>query len=148
MATGDGWTSRLIAGMAQHLDDGGVGVYRPTGKYTSDEIAIVDRAIPPEPDRVITLATYPVSSPPGMADITVGVQVRIRGTTDPRVCDDIADAVFDLLDSAFRLTLNDIPVVQIYRQSYTSLGQDGNQRWESSQNYYVDAMRPTNNRTD
>lgn len=148
MATGDGFTSRLIAGAAQHLDDLGIGVYRASGAYTADEIGIYQRLIPPTPDRVITLATYVVPSPQGMADFTTGLQVRIRGTVDPRVCDDLGDAIFDAWDSAYGLRWSEIPIVQIYRQSAGSLGQDGNDRWEASHNYYVEAMRPTTYRTD
>lgn len=143
------WTTSLITGLAELLAAGGVGVWRPTGPaYTDAEIGILMRAIPQQPDRVITLAPYPVASPVGLADYVQGVQVRCRGTTDPRVCEDLGDAVFDLLDSASRLTLGGVSVVQIYRQSHTSLGQDGNGRWESSSNYYVEAMRATTNRTD
>lgn len=149
MATGDGWTSRLLAGLAQHLADNGIGVWRPDGPaYTADETGILIRAIPSSPDRIITLAAYPVTGYVGLADITVGVQMRLRGGTDPRDCDDLADAIFDLLDSASGLTLGGIAVVQMYRQSYASLGADANGRWERSENYYADAMRPTANRTD
>jgi hypothetical protein len=143
------WTTNLITGIAELLAAAGVGEWRPSGPaYTADEVGILMRAIPQQPDRVITLSPYPVTSPVGMADIVQGVQVRCRGTTDPRVCEDLADTTFDLLDSASRLTLGGVSVVQIYRQSYTSLGQDGNGRWESSSNYYVEAMRPTVNRPE
>lgn len=149
MATGDGWTSRLIAGLAQHLDDAGVGVYRPTGAYQASETAILDRAIPTSPDRIITLAAYPVgSSAPGLADHQTAVQIRVRGLQDPRDCDDLADAIFERLDGAEHLTLGDVKVVQMWRQSYTSLGQDQLGRWERSENYYLDAMRPTANNTE
>lgn len=149
MATGDGWTSRLIAGLAGHLAASGVGVWRTNGVYTADEVGILDRAIPQQPDRVITLSGYPVDDGyPGLADFTQGVQIRIRGTTDPRVADDIADQVFDLLDSAQHFVVGGIHVVLAKRRSYASLGQDSNQRWERSDNYYLDAMRPTAHRTD
>lgn len=151
MTVGDGWTSRLIAGLAQHIADAGIGVWRPPpgAAYAAGEVGILDRAVPPVPDRVITLAMYPVGQAyQGLADVTVGVQIRTRGTTDPRVCDDLADALYDLLDSASGLRLGGIAVVQLYRQSYASLGQDNNNRWERSDNYYVDAMRPTANNTD
>ncbi|WKU08012.1 minor capsid protein [Micromonospora sp. HUAS LYJ1] len=147
MATGDGWTSRLLAGLAQHIAAAGIAIWRPTGGYQASEVGIVIRGIPTSPDRIITLAPYPVSSTPGLADITQGVQIRLRGTSDPRVVEDLADSVFELLDSAGRLTLGGIAVVDIYRQSYAALGADGNSRWEMSHNYYVEAMRPTNNRT-
>lgn len=150
MATGDGWTSQLVAGLAQHLEDAGVGTWRPDGsEYQADEIAITDRLIPATPDRLIVIAAYTVVRPwRGLGDITEGIQLRFRGTTDPRVCDDIADEVFDLLDSAANLSWNGIPIVQVYRQSYAPLGRDGNSRWERSDNYYIDAMRFTANRND
>lgn len=143
------WTTSLITGLAELLDAAGVGEWRPAGPvYTANEVGILMRSVPQQPDRVITLAPYPVASPIGLADFVQGVQIRCRGTTDPRVCEDLGDAVFDLLDSASRLTLGGVSVVQVYRQSYTSLGQDGNGRWESSSNYYVEAMRATIHRTD
>ncbi|ROO51077.1 hypothetical protein EDC02_5941 [Micromonospora sp. Llam0] len=151
MAVGDGWTSRLIAGLAQHLEDAGVGTYRPDGSaYAAGETAIVQRLIPISPDRVITLAPYPIgTSLPGMADHLTAVQVRVRGLPgDSRDCDDLADSIFDVLDSLGRATWSGIPIVDMWRQSYTSLGQDGNGRPERSENYYVHAMRPTSNRTD
>ncbi|WP_431892657.1 minor capsid protein [Micromonospora haikouensis] len=147
MAIGDGWTSRLLTGLAEHLAVAGAGTWRASGVYAADEIGIIIRGIPTTPDRIITLAAYPVASPPGLADITQGVQIRIRGTRDPRVAEDLGDAIFDLLDSAGALTLGGIAVVDIYRQSYTSLGADTGGRWEASHNYYVEAMRPTSHRT-
>jgi hypothetical protein len=150
VATGDGWTSRLLTGLAEHLAANGVGVWHPDGSaYAAGETGILLRAIPTTPDRIITLAAYPVGGgTPGIADTTTGIQARFRGGTDPRDCDDLADAIHDLLDSATNLTLGGVRVVQLYRQSYASLGQDTNRRWEASHNYYVEAMRPTLNRTD
>lgn len=150
MATGDGFTSRLLGGLAQHLDDAGIGTWDPTGStYTAGQTAIVIRAIPDYPDRLITLAAYPLGTNlPGMADHLTGVQVRLRAGPDPRDCDDLADAVFDLLHGATGLTWGGIPVKDVGRRSYTSMGQDGSRRWERSENYIVDAMRPTSNNTD
>lgn len=149
MEVGDGWTSRLLAGLAVDLQAAGIGVWRPDGpSYTVDEVGIVIRGIPSNPDRIITLAPYVVASPTGQADFTQGVQVRVRGTKDPRVAEDLGDAIFDLLDSATGLTWRGIPIVQVYRQSYAALGADANGRWEISHNYYVEAMRPTANRTE
>jgi hypothetical protein len=138
--SGEGWTSRLLTGCAGHLQAAGIGVWRDSGIYTAAEVGIVMQAIPSSPD--------PVSSIPGLADITQGLQVRVRGTQDPRVAQDLGDAIFDLLDSASGLRWGGIPVVQVYRQSYASLGTDTGGRWQVSHNYYVDAMRATTNRTD
>lgn len=148
MAVGDGWSSRLIAGLGQHLDDNGIGVWRDSGLYTADEVGITDRAIPATPDQIITLALYPVTDVPGLADTTVGLQVRVRGTEDPRTAADLGDAIYELWHGATHLYLGEIRIVQIHRQSHAPLGADGNRRWEFAHNYYVDAMRPTTNNTD
>ncbi|GAA1395149.1 minor capsid protein [Catellatospora coxensis] len=149
MATGDGFTSRLLVGLAQHLHAAGVATYRATGAYQTNEIGIFFRKIPQSPDRFVSLAEYPLGTTlQGMADHLTGVQIRLRGTTDPRVCDDLADAIFDELDGLTGARWGEIPIVQMWRQSYTPLGEDGNGRWERSENFYVHAMRPTSNNTD
>lgn len=150
MAVGDGWESQLITGLAELLHANGVGVWRADGSaYLAGEVAITDRAIPSSPDRLIAIATYPVESGPSdLADTTIGVQLRLRGTTDPRVCSDIGSALYDLLDSCGRQTWGSVSIVDVYRQSAVSLGQDQNDRWEASHNYYVAAMRPTVNRSN
>lgn len=149
MALGDGWTSQLLAGLAVWLDAAGVGEWKPNGAYASSETAIVVLAIPDSPDRLITLTAYPVDdAPKGSQDVTVGVQARIRGTTDPRSANDIGDALFEVLDSCRRQTWGDIPIVDAWRQSYAPLGFDGNKRWLTSHNYYVYAMRRTAHRTN
>jgi hypothetical protein len=144
-----GWTTNLLTGLAEHLAAGDVGVWRPPpGVYQPDETGIVIRAIPDKPDRLITLAAYPVDSLPGLADITVGIQIRVRAGRNPTDCDDLADAVYDLLDGAHSLTFDGVRVVHLYRQSHASLGTDGNSRWSRSENYYADAMRPTPGNAD
>jgi hypothetical protein len=149
MALGDGFTSRLLAGMAQHLEDAGIGSWSPAGVYAASDTGITIRAIPDHPDRLITLASYPLGTNlPGMADHLTAVQIRLRAGPDPRECDDLADAIFDLLDGTSGLIWGGIPVKDVGRRSYTSMGQDGSRRWERSENYIVDAMRPTSNNTD
>jgi hypothetical protein len=148
-----GWTTDLLTGLAEHLAAAGVGTWRASGAYTAAETGIVIRGIPQTPDRLITLAPYPLDGGGhrGMADHDTALQIRLRGTEDPRVCDDLADAVFTALDSigsAGPVDLGGVKVVDMWRQSYTSLGVDGNGRWERSENYYALAMRPTANKTD
>ncbi|MDG4832429.1 minor capsid protein [Solwaraspora sp. WMMD1047] len=149
MAIGDGWTSRLLTGLAELLDAAGVGDWRPSGAYAAGETAIVIRAVPQAPDRLITLAAYPVGQDyVGLADSVSGVQIRVRAGADPRDCDDLADAIYEALDGLTGVTWGGIPIVQVRRQSYTSLGTDTSGRWERSENYYIDAMRPTAWNTD
>lgn len=145
MAVGDGWTSKLLTGWAEDMHAAGIGTWRATGAYQPTETGIVIRAVPDRPDRLITLAAYPLGTMPGLADHQLAVQVRVRAGTDPRECDDLADAIHDRYDGAEGLTWGGIAVVQVWRQSYTSLGDDSNGRWSRSENYYLDAMRPTSN---
>lgn len=153
MAAGDSWDSWLIAGLAAHIAANTSATWRTSGAYTAGEIGIYDRAIPQTPDTILTLALYVVTAEASAtADVAAGVQVRIRGTEDPRICRDLGAEVFDLLDSSGRQFwgsgAQQVSIVDVFRQSQTSLGQDGNGRWEASHNYYVSAMRPTVHRTD
>lgn len=149
MAAGDSWDSWLITGLAEHLADHGLGVWRPDGTaYQPDEVAISDRGIIPQPDRLIVLTDYIVpGQPDGLADMLIGVQIRLRGTTDPRVVRDLGSEIYDLLDSSGRQVWGqpgrEVHVTDVWRQSYTQLGADQRGRWEASHNYYVTAMRPT-----
>lgn len=148
MATGDGWLSQFADGLAQYMDDHSVGVYRSDGSaYEADEIAICDTDIPPEPDQVITITAYLVSGTPGMQDVTIGVQFRIRGTSDPRSCRDIYSVIFEQFDSCGHIVLGDIAIVDATWRSHVALGQDTNQRRETSTNFYFQAMWPTASRT-
>ncbi len=150
MATGDSWESRLVAGLAAYLSANGIGTWRPDGSaYAAGETPIIDGEMPPDPDTVIALTDYPTPSDDQRTqDFTVGIQIRLRGTSDRRIVRDLGAAIFDLLDSATRPAIGDIDVVTIWRQSYASMGQDSRNRWEASHNYYVRAMRPTTHRTD
>ncbi|MET0492918.1 MAG: minor capsid protein [Actinoplanes sp.] len=142
-----GLTSTLLTSLAEHLAAEGIGVWKPDGAYTAAETAITIRGIPALPDQLITLSSYRVGDDyPGGQDFVQMVQVRFRGTTDPRVVDDLGDSVFDLLDSREHWHCGPIPVVYSQRRSDTSLGQDGNRRWESSHNYALHVMRPTAHR--
>jgi len=141
-----GWTTTLVSGLAEYLASAGVGTWHPDGApYAAGETAIVLGAMPAEPARVILLNTYPVAEDTSQADVTVGVQVRTRGGSDPRDVVDLDDAVWELLHGAERLDLGGVLVVQIYRRSSAALGQarDATARWERTSNYYLDAMRPT-----
>lgn len=138
---------QLMLGVAAHLDARGVGVWREAGGYTSGETPIVLRAFPSAPDRGIALATYAIDDDPTLSDSVTGLQVRTRGTKDPRVVDDIADAVFDELQNLRDVTLGTVRIVQIRRTSSAPLGADGNGRWERVDNYRVDHHRPSPHRT-
>lgn len=143
-----GWTTSLLAGLAQLLDDGGVGVWNPDGTYTTDQVGITITGVPQQPDRIICLTDYLVEDTPGLVDVTVGVQFRFRGTRDPRVIKDLADGVYDVLHGRANFTAGGVAVAQLWRQSFAQLGPDQNGRWERTDNYYLQAARPTSYNTE
>lgn len=148
----DGFQTRLLKGLAVFLDaDATLGAtWNIAGAYTANQTGIFLRKVPQSPDRVITLSTYGIGDDPSLSDSQLAVQVRCRwGGQDPGPVDDLADAIFDLLDSKIAWTLSTgVMIVQCLRQSGpVSLGQDTNGRWSNSQNFYMTVHRPSTNRT-
>ncbi|WP_067470016.1 minor capsid protein [Actinomadura macra] len=143
-----GWHTSLLTGLAAHLAANGVGTWRPDGTaYAPAETAIVLGKMPPHPDRVIALNTYPVGQD-GIGDVTVGLQVRARAGRDPRTALDLADAARDILDGAVRLNLGGVWVSQISHRNgeeLTALPTADTQadRVERVDNYYLQASRIT-----
>jgi hypothetical protein len=143
-----GFQTDLVTGFAQLLAAQGVGTWRANDAYAAGETGILLRTIPQAPDRVISLAAYGVEDDPTLGDDTVGLQVTTRwGGGDPRPNDDLVDQVFHELQNLPRTTLaTDVVVTKCYRRSWSSLGQDSNTRWRTSQNFYVTAHRPSQHR--
>jgi hypothetical protein len=143
-----GFQTDLTTGFAQRLAAQGVGTWTADGAYTAGQTGIVLRSLPQAPDRVIVLTAYGVDDDPTLSDDTVGLQVTTRwGGSDPRPNDDLTDQVFDELQNLPRTTLaTGVVVTKCYRRSWSSLGQDTNSRWRTSQNFYVTAHRPSQHR--
>lgn len=143
-----GFQKDLAVGFAQLLAGAGVGTWKASGVYTTTETGIVLRVLPQSPDRVIVLALYSVDDDPTLSDSVTGLQVTTRwGGADPSPNDDLTDLVFDTLHGLAGVDLaTGIRVVQCYRRSATSIGQDGNSRWRTSSNFYIDAHRPSTHR--
>ena len=95
--------------------------------------------VPATPDRVITLTDYVVADDPTLSDSIIGVQVRTRwGGQDPRPVKDLDGSIFDALHGLEGVTLTGgVHIVSMFRRSGTSMGQDTNNRWGRSSNYYA-----------
>jgi hypothetical protein len=143
-----GWTNDLMTGLGELLAAAGVGQWNPDGVYADGDIGITVGVLPQTPEQVICLTPYPVDDRPGMVDVTVGMQIRCRGTADPRVVQDLADAVYDALHGATPGTVHGIQVAQVFWQSGAPLGADQLGRWERSENYYAQASRPNLHNTN
>ena len=105
--------------------------------------------LPPEPGLAVSLSLYPVDEDPVLNDVVVGLQTVSRGEPADRwQAADLDDALFVELEGAHDLVWGGIPILLVQRRSGTSLGQDGNRRWEQVSNYWVTTTRPTPNRVD
>lgn len=139
----EGWTTKFLDGMGAYLADQGVGTWDPPSGFAEGDIAIVVDDIPDTPTLLVTLTAYPIDELPGLADVRMAVQVRTRGDQyDPRVRNNLADACFDVLHGLEHVTWNGIAVVHVFRQTWAPIGQDPARRYERSDTYFVDAMRP------
>lgn len=143
-----GFETNLLTGLAALIAGANLGIWRATGVYTTAETGIVLDTVPQAPDAVITLSDYVVSDDPTLSDSVVGVQVRTRRAgSDPRPVKDLDGAIFDLLQGMPATTLvGGVHIVSCFRRSGTSMGQDANNRWGRSSNYYVTTHRPSTNR--
>jgi len=141
--------TNLTTGLAVLLAGSGIGLsWSPTGAYDPLSTGITLGKLTQSPDNVVTLQAYGVSDDPSLSDSVLGVQVICRcGGQDKRPSDDLADEIFNLLHGARAVTLSTgVYVVQCLRNSAASLGQDVNERWMNTANYYVTVYRPSANR--
>lgn len=136
----------LVTGLAQMLADAGVAQFDPTtASYTEDRPAVFAEDPPQWDGQAIVLRVYPVSD--GPLDLsTVGVQVFMRGTTDPTSVTQLSATLFDTLHDRDRLVLNGIPVVLIQRRFAQPMGTDAGHRYVRADTYYVQLVWPTPNR--
>ena len=144
-----GFESDLLTGVAQLLAAANLGTWRDSGIYTAAETGIVFDVIPVSPDNIVTLTDYAVSDDPTLSDSVIGVQVRTRlGGQDPRPVKDLDGAIFNVLHGLESVTLTGgVHIVSMVRRSGASLGQDANNRWMRSSNYYATVWRPSGNRS-
>jgi hypothetical protein len=141
--------ANLLTGIAVLLHNASLGTWRASGSYEDTETAIVFGKLPLTPERAIALTAYPVFDHATISDSTLGVQIRTRWEEeDPRLVSDLSDQIFSFLHGKEEFTLSTgVRVVRCDRNSGVSLGQDANNRWEWSDNYYLKLHRASSNRT-
>lgn len=141
----------FVEGFAQLLAaaPSAVATWKATGVYAANETGIVLGGLPAGPDRVVALAAYGVDDDPTLSDSVIGLQVTTRwGGQDPRDTARLTGLVFNRLQGLHDFTLaSGVYVVQCQRRSWTSVGQDANSRYRTTQNFYVTVHRPSANRT-
>lgn len=144
------FSNDIVAGIAQLLEDAGVGTWQTSGVYASGTDRPIFTQEPPDDiHRVIVVAHYPVTQYARTRDSVEGVQVRNRGTVgDPRPANDDADAIRATLDGLQHVTLGAVRASLIEWRSGAPLGQDSTRRWETVQNFHIYTARPGANRED
>ncbi|MFB8241996.1 minor capsid protein [Kitasatospora purpeofusca] len=135
----------LLDGLARFLQDAGLGTYEPSGVGGS----IFCEAMPPGPDECTVLTLYGSAAEPDarLPYEEPRLQVRCRGTQDPRVSRARCRAVYDLLHGARRITLPDgTYLVLAVGQLPASMGVDEQRRHEHVSNFRLDVSSPTTHR--
>lgn len=136
----------VLVALADRLADAEVGEWNPTGIYGAQDTAILVAVMPPNPTNVITLSLYALQDQGNDAsDSTWGLQVRCRSGQDPRLVQDLADAVFTSLHDATTIPYGDGGVILLVRRSYSApLNADDENRWVLSDTYQLWLHRPGN----
>lgn len=135
------WESDLLTGIAQYLEDQGVGVYATS--YGPTDTAIVFGEPPIDPNRVIALSLYSAQDHPVQNLSTVRLQVMFRGAPDNTLdAGDLATTVFSALQGITHRTFGAAHLVQCRRVSAVPLGVDDSRRNRRSDNYECDVNTP------
>ncbi len=120
----------LLDGLARHLAAQGLGVYDPTGATGT----LFIEAMPSTPEVCVALTIYDDGAE---ADSQIGyddvpVQVRVRGTTDPRVSRQLCQDIRSELHGLGEITLPDGTDLLLARANaaVASIGVDENRRHE------------------
>lgn len=138
------FTTDLLTGLAQYLDDAGTGVtYRTATPYLPDETGVFFGLFPTSPDRCVTLTAYATSDEPKIALSKIRVEVAIRGEVNNSLdVDSIGDAIFNALQGMEHRQFGTAHVVQALRVISAAAGVDDNKRSQRSDSYAFDVNVP------
>lgn len=142
--------SSILDAVAAHLAGLGLVVYDPTGAVEPGDWSLFVESLPDQPDRAVALFRYggPPPDPLWPWD-DVNVQVRVRGTADPRVSGDRAQAVYSALHGLSETTLPGGVWVQdatANQAGPVSIGTDPAGRHEHTVNFTFSIDNPTDHR--
>jgi hypothetical protein len=138
----------LLEGIARYLHERGIVVYDPTGAAGNCFL----ESMPSTPDTVVVLTIYDDGTEP---DSLLGydeprMQVRTRGTTDPRVSRALNKRIRSALHGLGPVTLPggiELILSVSLQSAPASLGADGNRRHEHTCNYRMEHRSVTAHRT-
>lgn len=99
----------------------------------------------PEDVDSVTLTSYSVADDPSLSNSTVGVQVIVWTEDRNRGRDILAD-IFDTMQGRWGGTMGNVRINTVGRRSGANLGQNNSGRIGRSENYYIQAHRPSGHR--
>lgn len=129
--------TNLVTDLAQHIANAGYGQWNPTGIYKDYQPpAIYLGIIPDEAGPSIALNVYSDDRSRDTATPDIRVQIRVRGTRDPRFASIVADDIFGLLheQTDYRLD-NATSVLRSHRHLRAPEERDTNLRWHRIDSY-------------
>lgn len=136
----------VLDSLARHLQAAGLLTYDPTGTRGDCFIELM----PPAPDRAVQLSLYGAGTPDPLNPWDErSLQVRVRGTADPRVSRARAEAIYSALHG---LAAVELPgglwlVLCIAQQTPYPIGVDAAGRHEHTTNYRLDIEAATDRPT-
>ena len=134
-----------LDGLARHLDDLNLLTYDPTGTTGTTGDTFIE-TLPPE---AVGLWLYGAGERDSRNGYDVrSLQVRVRGTADPRVSRRRAEALYGALYGLAGLELPDGTwlVLAVAQQTPAPLGTDASGRHEHTVNFRLDVANPTPHR--
>ncbi|MEU3712907.1 minor capsid protein [Streptomyces catenulae] len=137
----------LLDGLARYLDGLGLADYDPTGTR-GDTFA---ETLPPGPDRAVGLWLYGGAEQDARNGYDErALQIRVRGTADPRVSRRRAEALYAALHGLAGIELPDGTwlVLCVAQQTPAPLDTDERGRHEHVVNLRLDVANPTTHRPD
>ncbi len=139
----------FLTAICEYLNAQGVATWNPTGAgYATANNPIYWDVLPAFPDTVTAASLYTVDDEAGPMTIT-GLQLISRGPPNNRtVTKTNTDKAFENLHGLERAVWAGSEVIRVWRQSSASLGVDGNNRQETSSNFYIQHTRFSPLRTD
>jgi hypothetical protein len=136
----------LLDGLARYLDSEGVLDYDAAGVTGNTFIEVV----PQTPNRCVSLSIYGGEVPDSKLGYdSVAMQVRTRGTNDPRVSRSFNQAIYDKLHGLGQIELPDgtYVILCVANQSAPQyIGVDSNGRHEHTLNYMIEVRSVTAHR--
>ncbi|MFD8948993.1 minor capsid protein [Streptomyces xanthophaeus] len=132
----------VLDSLARHLAAAGLLAYDPTGRSGDTFV----EAMPPAPDRAVSLALYDAGPQASRDDDQDRrLQIRVRGTADPRVSRTRCEALHDVLQG---LAGVELPggvhlVLATSRGTPAPMGTDSSGRHEHVVNFDLAVAAPT-----